>query len=465
MIMARLYPLALLALLAAWSLTLPGALRRLRERLERAKPGTAYLLFALLVAAFALRAAQPGRFRVFDDEFEHLDAARHVAARGLYAVTVAGGAPQLQVDAAPTWPAGHHAALAAWMIAAGDSTRAARAWSVLLGVLTVLLVFWAALEWWDDDRSALAAALAWAVLPLAVRYCAAVDLTASSLFWSACVLAGVAARQEAFLALSLAYAVNVRPENALLIPFAAVCARPRLVVPALAAAAFPAAIAWANRAGGVAGYAASDFAPLSNLARQAGPNAAFLFLPVLLGAFRRPLRAAPLLGLALALFCVYGAFYRGLFGVGAEDRYALFVLLPLTVAAAPALRDLAPLLLGLSLLSTPREPVEHERARRLLTTPLPSSTLVLGFNASKLRETTRLPSANVYFALEDLDGLLKLADAKQVAVWKDWGWRTRPEVGAKLEAELSARYPRKDVVAQDGDDALELFSPALPAPR
>ena len=467
MILTKVYPLLLLGALAAWSLTLPSALRRLRERLAAARPGTGGLLLLVLLGALALRVLQPGAYRVFDDEFEHLDAARHIASRGVYAVTVAGGLPGLDVYGAPTWPAGHHAGLAAWMTVAGESARAARLWSRLLGTLTVLLVFWAALELFGDERAALASAIAWAAMPLAVRYCTAVDLTSSSLFWSSCVLAGFAAELEWFAALSLAFAVNVRPENALLIGYAALAGKRRWpLIPALLGVGFPLFIAWSNRASGVAGYAASDFAPLSHLFAHAGPDVMFLLgaplsLCLCLAALVRPLRSWRLLALAAALFAVYASFYRGDFGVGSEDRYALFVLLPLTVAAAGALESAALpaalLFAGLYFVSPkPAEPLEHQRAFETLRS-FHDDALVVGFNPSKLREATRLPAANVYFTLEDLDGLLKLSGATSVAVWKDWGWRTRPEVGARLEERLAKRFTGRTVL-KDGDDELVLYS-------
>ncbi len=472
MILTRVYPLVLLAALAGWAALLPFALARFRRRLTAS---AAVALAALVLASLAWRLAQPAAHRVFDDEFEHLDASRRVSEEGIYGVTTAGGLGDWSVYAAPTWPAGHHAALAAWMKAAGTDAAAARAWSALLGALTVLLIFWAALEIFGEEGPALAAASAWAALPLAVRYAAASELTTPSLFWVAASLACLHAREketskwfDAFTAVTLAYAVQVRPENAVLILYAlAVCSRRSLIIPCVVSALVPLTIAWSNRASGVAGYAVQDFSPLTHFFRQSCSNVSFLAaVPVAWAAaisvFRRPLKAAPLWALSAVLFVVYTSFFRGEFARGAEDRYALFVLLPLTIAAAGALavsaRAAAALFIGFGLVAPkPAEPVEHERARAHLeesSRRLAPGTPILGFNPSKLRVVTGHPAASVYFALEDFQALA--GEKPALAVWKDWGWRTRPAAGSRLEGLLSKDYDRV-ATFDDGADALVVW--------
>ena len=485
MLLTSAYPALLLAVLALWAACAPAALGRLRRRLAAAEPATAFLLVALVLAALALRAAHPAAHRVFDDEFEHLDAARRISSQGIYGVAVTGGRPDWSVYAAPTWPAGHHAALAAWMLVAGPTAAAAKLWSALLSALALLLIFWATWEAFDDQHAALAAVFAWAALPLAARYAAACDLTSSSLFWSAAALAAIHARErapsaglDAFASLTLLYAVQVRPENAVLIfYFFAVCSRRILVLPAVLGALIPASIALSNHAQAVAGYAAADFAPLTYLLSHIRPDLMFLFsLPVFTPlalavavSVRRP-KIMPLALLSAAYFVLYACFFRGDFSRGAEDRYALSVLLPLAVAAAGGLAAVARpavlLFLILGFISPPpAEPVEHERARRLLAAAaasLDAKTVVIGFNASKLLETAHRPAASAYFVLEDFEGfkrsLTGAGAGPALALWKDWGYRYRRADGERLEKLLSKRCAAS-VVARDGDDELVIFTP------
>ncbi|MCR4296596.1 MAG: hypothetical protein NUW21_13765, partial [Elusimicrobia bacterium] len=334
--MSSAYPAALALLLAGWLALLPSALGRLRRRCS-ANGG--WLLAALVLAALALRLAGGPAHRVYYDEFEHLDIARRLAASGTNALTLAGGLPGYDVLGRSSWPGGHHVALAAFLKLGGSPFL----WSALLSSLSALFVFWASLELFDDERGALAAAFLWAVLPLAVSYGRASDLTSSTLFWIAASLAALHARERepglnAFAACTVAFAVQVRPENALLIGYAALIRAPLAVyLPALLGAAVPASIALANRAEALPGYSAATTAPLAHLTRQIPPNLRWLaeraefwliLIPAALAAFlKRP--AVRLAALSAAFFLLYNGFFRGRFDTGSEDRYALTVLLPL----------------------------------------------------------------------------------------------------------------------------------------
>ncbi len=482
------YPLFLFALLAAWAALLPSALSRLRRRLSRARPGTGYLLCAIVVGALALRFCQPRVHRVYDDEFEHLSAARTLARTGRFAEELVGGLRGWNVFQAPAWPGGHHAALAAVFRAFGDSTAVAFDWSALLGGLTVLFVFWAALESGAEERGALAAAFAWAVSPLALRYAAACDLTSSSLFWCAAALASLHAREsepslasDAFAALSLAYAVQVRPENVLLLGYAALTTGRRAwILPALAGAAFPASIALLNRAMGIPGYSAETTNAFSNLQRQLPSNIAFLasalgfalvIVPAALLAAARP--AVRRLALLSAFFIiVYSSFFMGRFDAGGADRYALSVILPLTVAAATGLAR-APLpavllLAGLAWRGPGGPDPERARAERfaaLAKASLPPGTLVIAFNAPAARELLDRPAADAHLVLEnDEDFFLHVAQAGSppLAFYEDWAWRWNPGPAAELRRRFDARYVETPA-ADDGVDSVVLL--AAPARR
>lgn len=488
--MSTAYPAALAVLLAAWLAFLPAAAGRLGQKL-RARPGAGYLLAALLLAALGLRLAAGPAHRVYYDEFEHLDIAHHLAESGSFSVTLAGGLPGYDVLGRSTWPGGHHAALAVIFKIFGASHYTAFAWSAVLSVLSALFVFWAALELFEDERGALAAAFAWAVLPLAVRYGTAMDLTSSTVFWIAVSLAALHAREkepgfglDAFAACSVAVAVQVRPENALLIGYAVLMRAPLAVyLPALLGAAIPAAIALTNRADALPGYSAATTAPLSHLARQILPNLRYfashaefwpLLLPALLAVVTK-WRAARLAALSAAFFLLYGCFFRGRFDAGTEDRYALTVLLPLAVAAASALPAAAVpaalLAAGLAWGGPGAPDAEHEASRLFLknsTKLIPERVCVAAFNPSFAREVTGRPVAWAFLLLEDLPAFeaarAKAGAAPELVLYKDWAWRARPEESARLETALAAGYDAS-TLADNGRDSLVRLTPRLRGQR
>lgn len=487
--LTRLYPAALALLLAAWAALLPTAAGRLRRRLAATTGNTGRLLAAILLAALALRLVAGPLHRVYDDEFEHLDIARHLSASGSFSETIAGGLPGWDVTTRPTWPGGHHVALAAMYKLFGAGERTAFVWSALLSTLSALFLFWAALELFDDERGALAAAFIWAVLPPVVRWGLAADLTSSSIFWLAAGLAALHAREkepalDLFAACTVAYAVQVRPENILLVGYAALIRAPLSVyLPALAGFCVPAGIAFANRAAALPGYSAATTAPFAHLARQALPNLRYLavnapFLPLLLPAGLAAvssLRAARLAVLSAGFFILYACFFRGRFDTGAEDRYALTVLLPLALAASATLaRAALPAALLAAGLSwgapLPPEP-EHEASRRFLAHSarlIPERAYVAAFNPPFVREVAARPAAWAFLILEDLPAFEKekarVGAAPELVLYKDWAWRSRPEDAAKLERLLSSAYDFSPL-ADNGLDALVLLTPRPRGPR
>jgi hypothetical protein len=484
--MTRLYPAVLAGALAVWLAFLPFALGRLRRRLGTTRPGTGLLLFLLLLGAHALRIGfvRPAHL-VYDDEFEQLDAARTLASSGVYAQTLVGGLAGFDVLSPPTWPAGHPVALAAAMRLFGPATRVADGLSAALSALIALWVFWAALELFGDERGALVAALIWAVAPLVLRYAGADETTTPSLFWCSAALAALAAREaepgtalDVFAAVTLAYAVQVRFENALLIVYAAFAVRRRaLLIPAMVGLVFPALIAGANHADGLPGFAAATFAPLSQFFRQAPANALFFAAPISLGLVAAPaaaasLRHAPsrrLTALSVVLFGLYSSYYHGAFRRDTDDRYYLAVLLPLSVAAAPALAAAAipfgVLTAGLAFARAPGAAPNHEASRRFLLDSarlVPPRVYVVTFNPSFVREVSGLPAAWSDLLLEDeaaFDRGRSLARAApELVLYQDWAWRSRPDDAARLETALLRRYSER-VLAEDGTDRLVLLTP------
>lgn len=474
-ILASVYPVLLWLLFAAWAALLLPALGRLRGRL---RPGTGIVLTAIVLGALVFRLSSGPAHRVYNDEFEHLDIARHLAASGTFATTLAGGLADYDVLGRPTWPGGHHAALAAVFALFGAGAATAFAWSAFLSALSALFVFWAALELWDDEMSALSAAFIWAFLPLLVRYGGAADLTSSSVFWIAASLAALHSRRDAFTACTLAVAVQVRPENALLIGYAAMIRVPfRVYLPALVGMIFPIGIALANRADALPGYSAATTAPFSHLARHFVPNLRYfasrpefwpLLLPALFAVCTR--RSAVRLGaLALSFLVLYGGFFRGRFDTGTEDRYALSALLPLAVAApavlGPAAVPAALLAAGLSWGAPSAPDAEHDKARLFLESTaklIPARAFVAAFNPAFVREVAKRPSAWTYLLLEDLPAFetarARAGAAPELVLYKDWAWRSRPADAARLEKVLAAGYDAKPL-ADNGADSLILLTP------
>ena len=485
--LARLYPAALAVLLTAWLTLLPAAAGRLYRTIAAGRRQTGCWLTVILLSALALRLAAGPAHRVYDDEFEHLDIAHHLAAAGTFSQTLVGGLEGYDVLGRPTWPGGHHVALAALFKIFGGAESTAFAWSAFLSVLSALFVFWAALELFEDERGALAAAFAWTVLPLAVRYATATDLTSSTVFWIAASLAALHAREkepgtrlDAFAACTIAFAVQVRPENALLIGYAVLLRAPLSVyLPALLGAAIPAGIALANRADALPGYSAATTAPFSHLARQILPNLGYfaahaefwpLLLPALFAVFTQ-WRAARLAALSAAFFLLYGGFFRGRFDAGTEDRYALTVLLPLAIAAASALSSAAVpaalLAAGLAWSGPGAPDAEHEASRLFLessTKLIPERAYVAAFNPSFAREVTGRPVVWAFILLEDLPAFeaarARAGSAPELVLYKDWAWRSRPEEAAQLEKSLAAGYDSTPL-AENGLDTLVLLTPRL----
>ncbi len=481
--LARLYPAALALLLVSWLALLPAAAGRFRRRLSATTDNTGRLLAAILLAALALRLLSGPLHRVYDDEFEHLDIARHLAVSGSFSETVVGGLPGWDVATRPTWPGGHHVALAAMYKLFGAGERTAFVWSALLSTLSALFLFWAALELFDDERGALSVAFIWSMLPLAVRWGLATDLTSSSVFWLSAGMAVLHAREkdsrlDLFAGLTVAYAVQVRPENILLVGYAVLIRAPlSIYLPALIGFTIPAGIAFANRAAALPGYSSATTAPLAHLTRQALPNLRYLaanapFWPLLLPAAlaaASSLRAARLAVLSAGFFILYGCFFRGRFDTGAEDRYALTVLLPLALAASAALaRAALPAALLAAGLSwgapLPPEP-EHEAARRFLAHSarvLPDRAYIVAFNPPFVREVAGRPAAWAFLLLEDLPAFEKekarVGAAPEIVLYKDWAWRSRPEEAARLEKQLSSGYDFSPL-ADNGLDALVLLTP------
>ncbi|MBI2789596.1 MAG: hypothetical protein HYX59_13035 [Elusimicrobia bacterium] len=231
------------------------------------------------------------------------------------------------------------------------------------------------------------------------------------------------AAARAFAALGVAYAVQVRFENALLLPFAwAVWRGPRraLILPILAFV-FPASLAVRNAHFSLPGFnegPASALASLRenlpfNLAALAAVPGAFLLAPGLTAApFRKEGRAC--LALAAAYLLVYSAFFRGRFEW--QERYMLGVLVPLLAAAgagwdlllprtpSSTLALLAPFLaFNAAAPEVPQLPGPSASAQllRSAAAEIPDGAYVLTFTPPAARVLTGRPAADIHYVLEN----------------------------------------------------------------
>ncbi len=225
------------------------------------------------------------------------------------------------------------------------------------------------------------------------------------------------------------------------------------------------------------GLTPASFAPLDNFLRQAPGNLLFLAAPVSLGLLAAPAALASLgrgparrlAALAAALFILYACYYHGAFAIDTDDRYYLSMLLPLSLAAAPALSAAAVpavlLMAGLALRSTSGADPKHQASFDFLqrSAPLiPERAYVLAFNPPFVLEAAQRPSAWIELPAEDaaaFEGGRSAAGASQeLALYEDWAWRAPPEESKRLESALLERYDER-ALADDGTDKLVLLTP------
>jgi len=481
------YPRLLWVMLAAWAAAAAAALPAWRRR-----AGDAGLLAAIALAVLAAypRLDATRAHRVYYDELEHLDAARNLADHGRWGGTLLGGLPGRSLLTRPTWPGGHHAELAVfWRVFGGSEDAAFDLGAMMSSATGFFLVLAGACAF--GPRAGLLAGGLWAALALSWRWAGTTDLCTPAAFWAAAALAGLAlqraedsAAARAFAALGVAYAVQVRFENALLLPFAwAVWRGPRraLLLPILAFV-FPASLAVRNAHFSLPGFnegPASALASLRenlpfNLAALAAVPGAFLLAPGLAAApFRKEGRAC--LALAAAYLLVYSAFFRGRFEW--QERYMLGVLVPLLAAAgtgwdlllprtpSSTLALLAPFLaFNAAAPEVPPLPGPSASAEllRSAAAEIPGGAYVLTFTPPAARVLTGRPAADIHYVLENRTDFERerAADgaAPQLALWKDWAWRGKHAETRELEAWLSKRYEARSV-ARSGDDEVVLLSP------
>ncbi len=362
------YPWLMLASLAAVAAALvaggraaAGGLARLATRRQWTGLGV------LLAAGLALRLwALPLNHQNLTDELQHLDIARLLAERGVFGLSVVGGAGDFDVYHAPIWPAAFHTMLALLFKITGVSVPAAFAFNAWLGTAGILMIFLASSHIGRDGRAGLWSAGLAAFLPLPLRYSASCDISTHAFFWLAATLLGLSVlirrRDGAALAGTLAaanVAAHCRPEGIVVAPLLLWLLRGRGLLPrltpgvaaagaALAALAAPAAlVVLQNRFIAVPQWDQAPRGYLANLAANLPANLGYLADPLSWRGLTAALAALGAIGLsrqgegwtrilgglALALLACYSALSTGRFAVFRADRYALVLYAPLLILA------------------------------------------------------------------------------------------------------------------------------------
>jgi len=465
----------------------------LRARVSRAGAAGAAALFG--AALFLRLGAFPPRHQVYFDEFVHMDIAANVARGNVFAESLAGGAADIRAVQVPAWPGGFHLLLGSVYKFAGASQATAFRFNAALGALSAPLLFLLTTLLFDDESAGLLAAFFLTVLPIHLRFSAATDLTVCAGFWLLAALLSLAIflRRPGgglfalFLASTL-YAVNVRFENLVLIPFAAavlVHERKRLSF-GLATAALlavfvllllpTAALVLRDRGVGTPGFADPAGEMLRHLLTNLASNVWFLLrepstsavlLPAVVYGVWKARRedmtsiCAPA-GLALGYVVVCSLHARADYNVGSSERFSLPVLLCLIVAACGGLKAvlarlgseqpigagaLAVAFVALSLSEYGRGPLDrYEQEYRLVVATrdaLPPDDYVISYCAPLIVSVAGRPSVGAFLLPLGGADLLDRLDARgtrPVFLFKDVFWYREAELSARVEELLKARY-------------------------
>lgn len=493
------YPELLRPLLAWVFVAAAWAASREKQELRKALSKSVAPLALLFLVSLALRASTHREHRVFEDEVEHVDAAANLARGSGFALSLARG-PGWTVTDAPLWPAGYHLLVSL----AGGSEAAAFGVNALLGAATPPLAAVAALLLFDDAAAAAVAGGLLALWPAHVRFGGSTDLSISSVSWLALTLAAWGLRRRrrspataAFLAASLAYTLQCRLENALLLPLLLPeIGWPWAALPC-AAALGPASIAALNASRAIPGYGGGEAGPWASLAAHLGPNVAYFLSPergqlplsalALLGApslVRRERAVCARLGGAALLFGLfYSCYHIGAFGQAAGERYALVVDLFVILAAAASAGDLwkrrgwarpvaalgvaaavtAPLFSRAAVPEPPPGACEHA----LLKSAAPlmdQDGWVAAYPVASALVATGRPSFSPALLVEDPEGTLARLSGKPVYLVEDAWSEQRGEAAARsVKTALSSRSSADEILISgacaNGAVSIRAFSP------
>lgn len=181
-------------------------------------------LFFIVIAAYFLRSfVVPHIHYVFYDEYEHLDIAKNMAAARVFARCNFFAKGQCLVYDMPQWVPGYHFLLSLMFKLFGTGDFVAYNFNVVLGTLSVVVIFLLTFLLTEKKSVALLAALLLSVLPIHLKYSGnSSPEMLSSLFMMLTVLASLIwmknySSRAIFLFLaSFFYLLFIRPENGLI---------------------------------------------------------------------------------------------------------------------------------------------------------------------------------------------------------------------------------------------------------
>ncbi|MBI5241754.1 MAG: glycosyltransferase family 39 protein [Elusimicrobia bacterium] len=506
------YPWLLIAVLAAWAALIWTNFKTIRSLFSPLITPRGWAAAALIfLAALCLRLVVfPPRHQVYFDEFAHQDAAENISRSHTFGETLAGGLDVPPLLQPPASPGGFHVLLGTLFKLTGPSETAAFRFNAVLASLSVLVLFLLAALLFNDQLTGLACALLLAGLPLHIRFSGTADLSPCSTLWVLIALLALALYQKAeklpmylLLLASLAYSVNVRFENLVLVLCAAFvlarlwrrsgsvrqdgylitsCAFAGPLIPAVA-------LALRNRGHGLYGYADPWPGLFHNLVRNLPSNLAYLLSSwayvlvlapaIAIGWLKAEKTVRPwmteLLALGLGYLVVCSAHAGGDFNDSATERLALPTVLALILAAGGGFKVImsrarsrasgAAWISGAFVMcSLPyygKLPREHYEAEYRLVADsaasLPQDAYVLAYCPPLIRVGARKPAASPVLALLGGEGFLDDLDgkgARPLILFKDVWWYKYADASGKLERMLRSRYRSEPLKTAniDGDE-------------
>lgn len=503
------YPWLLIIILFFWIALIWsnfGAIRRILAPLITIRGWGAVALFFL--AALVIRLAIfPPRHQVYFDEFLHEDAAENISRANTFGESLAGGSDEYRLLQTPSWPGGYHVLMGSLFKITGPSETAAFRFNALLASLSVVITFLLATLIFEDQTTGFLSALLLTALPVHIRFSGTTDLSACSVLWVLIALLALALylRIETFpmyllLLASLLYSVNVRFENLILIPFAAVillqrrrrsgsvskdgyliasCAFAWLLTPVMA-------LLLRNRSHGLSGFDDPLMGLLRNLTNNLPPNVAYLLnswpnvvvlIPAIIFGLLQAEKASrdwmkALLALGLGYLVLCSCHVGGDFNAGSTERLAIPVILSIILTASGGLKVLmarvrshtlcASLVLAAFVLcalpsygNLPK--ARHEAEYRLITDSadlLPRDAYVLSYCAPVIIVSARRPAATSFLALQGGEAFLDTLDhmgTRPVILFKDVWWYKFEGLSNQLEKMLRSRYSIEPLKIADID--------------
>ena len=194
---------------------------------KRINKKTWFSLFLVILVGFLIRMwFVPHIHHVYFDEFEHIDIAKNMMNSDEFAITMKGDGNNLEIGDLQFWPPGYHTILALVFSVFGSSESVAYNLSVVIGSLSILIIFLIAYLLFSNETISLYSAFLFSFIPVHLKYSGASELGITSLFFILLTLLSMFIYPRLkniesllLLALTSVYTSYIRPENAILIFF------------------------------------------------------------------------------------------------------------------------------------------------------------------------------------------------------------------------------------------------------